>query len=134
METAKGVLTMKIEFIDNEHEKTYYMFCEMFGDKLEEYRYTIAYLLALDGVCRVHYKDLFDFDECVIKPEGLNEPWQTGSSMKTTRLMFNLWNGYCGEPQENQSNLYTPEELFSCGYARYYLQAIKLRFPWYTEE
>lgn len=127
-----------IIFYDKKHESYFYHFVDMFGSNIDEYRYAVAYLLALDGCCRAHYKDIFDFSEGVIKPEGLKEGWQTGTSSKTTRLIFNLWNGYCseGEPleEETPSCNYTPEHIFACSYAPYYWQAIKLRYPLYTEE
>ena len=129
---------MKIKFIDEEHKSNFERFCDMFGADLDEYRLAVAYLLALDSECCKHYKDIFDFDEQVIKPEGLNKGWQTGTSVKTTRLMMNLWNGYQyeGEPleEEKPSSYYTPEHIFACSYAPYYYQAIKLRYPDYTEE
>ena len=120
-----------ILFYNEEHESCFYKFVEMFGEKPDEYRLAAAYLLALDSECRRHYKDIFDFDEGVIKPEGLNREWQTGTSTKTTRLLFNLWNGYQSEGEERY---YTPEHIFACSYAPYYWQAIKLRFPFYVEE
>lgn len=41
-----------------------------------------------------HIADLFDFEKDVIKPFGtIYLPWQTGTSVKTTRLIFNLWSG-----------------------------------------
>lgn len=127
-----------ILFYNEEHENYFYKFVKMFGDKLDEYRITVAYLLSLDKVCRKHYEDIFDFEEQVIKPDGLRCAWQTGTSTRTTRLLFNLWNGYQseGEPleEEKPSTNYTPEKIFSCGYAPYYWQAIKLRFPLYVEE
>jgi hypothetical protein len=127
-----------ILFYDDDHERYFYYFCKLFGESLDEYRFTIAYLLGLDRVCREHYKDLFDFNKQVIKPEGINKAWQTSTSLKTTRLMFNLWNGYNseGEPleEETPSRYYTPEHIFSCSYAPYYWQAIKFRYPDYTQE
>lgn len=129
---------MEIKFYDEEHERYFDRFCDMFGESLDEYRLAVAYLLALNDDCRRHYKDIFDFDEGVIKPEGLTEGWQTSSSTKTTRLMFNLWNGYQSEDepleQEKNSPYYTPEHLFACSYAPYFWQAIKLRYPDYTAE
>ena len=122
---------MKIKFIDEEHKSNFERFCDMYGESLDEYRFAVAYLLALDKECCKHYKDIFDFDEQVIKPEGLNKGWQTGTSVKTTRLMMNLWNGY---QDEDEPSYYTPEHLFACSYAPYYWQAIKLRYPDYCEE
>ena len=127
-----------IKFRSEEHKENFERFCDMFGGNLDEYRLAVAYLLALDSECCKHYEDIFDFTEQVIKPEGLSKGWQTGTSTKTTRLMFNLWNGYQseGEPleEEQPSRYYTPEHLFACSYASYYWQAIKLRYPDYTAE
>lgn len=126
-----------MKFYDEEHEEKFVEFCQKMK-YLDEYHKAAAYLLSLDVVCRKHTTDLFDFSEDAIKPEGLSKGWQTGTSTKTTRLMFNLWNGYQyeGEPleEEQPSRYYTPEHLFACSYAPYYWQAIKLRYPDYTAE
>ena len=126
-----------MKFYDEKHEEKFVEFCQKMK-YLDEYHKAAAYLLALDVVCREHINDLFDFSEDAIKPEGLSKGWQTGTSTKTTRLMFNLWNGYQyeGEPleEEKPSSYYTPEHLFACSYAPYYWQAIKLRYPDYTAE
>ena len=127
-----------MKFRDTEHELTYNKILKKLEND-ECYHKSLAYLIALDTVCRQHISDMFDFEEDVIKPECcLNKPWQTGTSRKTTRLAFNLWNGYNseGEPleEEHLSPNYTPEHIFSCSYAPYYWQAIKLRYPEYTNE
>ena len=44
------------------------------------------------------------------------------------RQAFNLWNGFT---EEGRENLCTPEELFCCGYAPYFMEGIKLRYPEY---
>lgn len=126
-----------IKFYDDEHELTYNKLCNQMMS-LDCYHQTIAYLISLDSVCRQHIADMFDFEEDVIIPECLRKPWQTGTSKKTTRLAFNLWNGYNseGEPleEEQPSTNYTPEHIFACSYAPYYWQAIQLRYPEYTNE
>lgn len=43
----------------------------------------------------------------------------------------NLWNGFT---EEGRENLYTPEELFCCGYAPYFMEGIKLRYPEYCRD
>lgn len=107
--------------------------------KSDVYHMAVAYLLALDTVTRNHVSEIFDFDEDCIKLEGLEKPWQTGTSRKTTRLAFNLWNGCCSDGET-----YTDEEgynkdlpscnygvgaIFSCSYAPFYWEAIKIRYP-----
>lgn len=121
-----------IIFLDLEHQELYNKLCSTMSSRaaLDEYHLAAAYLMSLDTVCRKHTGDIFDFEEDSIKPEGLSKEWQTGTSSKTTRLMFNLWNGYT---TEEESKDYTPESLFACSYAPYYWQAIKLRYPCYAE-
>ena len=93
------------------------------------YHRALAYLLALDSECRKHTDDVFDYAEDGIRSDGLSKAWQTGTSRRTTRLAFNLWNGYCYDEDGNASSDYTPEALFVYGdYAPYYWQAIQLRF------
>ena len=69
----------------------------------------------------------------------LHKAFQTGTSMKTTRLAFNLWNGCYddGETYTNKdgyetelpSSYYTPDQIFNnAEYAPYYWQAIQIRF------
>ena len=61
------------------------------------YHRSLAYLLALDTVLFEHVEALYDFHEDGIKLEGLHKGFQTGTSKKTTRLAFNLWNGCADE-------------------------------------
>ena len=116
----------KILYHDAQHERAFPVVLSWMP-KVDEEHAAAAYLLALDID---HADSLFDFDGDMIRPEGLCEPWQTGTSTRTTRLLFNLWNGWSGD--EN-AYLCTPENLFCCEYAPVYWQAIKLRFPYYTE-
>lgn len=106
------------------------------------YHMSVAYLLALDTVTRRHINEIFDFNEDCIRPDAIHKPWQTDTSRKTTRLAFNLWNGCCtdgdtyadsaGYTADLPSGNYSVADIFSCSYAPYYWQAIKIRFPEYT--
>lgn len=133
---------MQIIFIDEKHEqlyKEYYNRMKYF----DEYHDAAAYLLSLDRVCREHTEDIFDFKGDAIKLQGLHQEWQTGTSAKTTRLLFNLWNGCYsdghtykdnkGYETELPSRYFTVDAIFSCSYAPYYWQAIQLRYPDYAE-
>lgn len=131
---------MTIKFRNEEHERSYRDLLSKMKSR-DGYHKATAYLLALDKVCNKHVSDLFDFEEDVIKPFGtLFLPWQTGTSVKTTRLMFNLWSGVSIDLDKSERaydetrKYYTPEEIFCCGYAPYFFEAIKLRFPEYTTE
>ena len=107
--------------------------------RLDCYHFSLAYLLALDKVLREHADEVFDFKEDGIKREGLHKAFQTGTSKKTTRLAFNLWNGCYddGETYTNKdgyktelpSSYYNPDQIFNnTEYATYYWEAIKIRF------
>ena len=124
-------------FADDKHEQLFNDLCTKMK-YLDNYHTAAAYILSLDKVCREHIEDIFDLKEDVIKPEGLCKAWQTSTSRKSCRLLFNLWNGYNSEgealEEEQPSANYTPENIFSCSYAPFYWQAIKLRYPDYTEE
>ena len=135
-------MTRPIKFYDELHEAKF----ASIGAKmkyLDEYHKAAAYLLSLDVVCREHIADLFDFDEDVIRPDGLEKDWQTGTSRKTSRLLFNLWNGHCSDGQKGKdedgyevelpSENYAVDNIFNCSYAPYYCEAIRIRFPIFFE-
>lgn len=122
-------------FKDIEHENNYHnYFLNMCSG--DEYHKSAAYLLALSETIRSHVNSVFDFSADVIKPECLQAAWQTGTSAKICRLLFNLWNGYDseGEPTEDEphSANYTPESIFCTSDLPYLLEAVKIRFSIYA--
>ncbi len=122
-------------FKDDNHKKAFYhLIDKMQLNHSDPERVALAYLLSLNEDCRSHIKDLYEFEERAILTEGLNKEWQTHTSIKTTRLAFNLYNGYSYDEQEETSEYYTPVHLFACSYAPYFWEAIKIRYPEYTEE
>ncbi len=134
---------MEIKYYDKIHKE---LFIEILSKmKIRDcYHISVAYLISLDKVCREHIDDLFDFKENHIKPDtAFNHGWQTSSSLKTTRLAYNLWNGYCtdGETYTDKngyesfliSNEYAVDNIFCCSYSPYYWQAVQLRYPEYTQ-
>lgn len=131
-----------IKFIDEQHEKRYAeMLGRMGGKSNDPYRKSVAYLAALDPVVFAHIEDIFSFEDSCIRPDNFNQGWQTSTSFKTTRLMFNLWNGRCsdgetytdqnGEEKELPSAYYAVDEIFSnAAYAPYFFEAVKIRFEY----
>lgn len=119
------------------HKADFYRFLKMMK-RQDSYHQAIAYLLALDDVMASNYTDVFDFAEDFIKIESaFNHGWQTGTSQKTTRLLFNLWNGCANDYDDDNgatSNYYTVDGIFCSCYAPYYWEAIKLRYPEYCAE
>lgn len=130
---------IEILFSSNEHKQFYY-------EKMNEVRYmdvyhkALVYCLGISADTRNHVSDIYDFKSGCVKPECLTEGWQTSGSVKVVRMAFNL---YCNgtpsvsedddfESQLKECRQYTVEELFCCGYAPYFWQAIKIRYPEYT--
>ena len=131
----------EIVFISKEHEKFYY-------EKLQEVRYQDEYHKALCyclGVCydtRRNIDRIYDFKTGQVKTECLQEGWQTSGSQKVVRMAFNL---YCNgtpsvydyedaEKQLTECRLYSVKDLFCCGYALYFWQAIQIRYPEYVKD
>ena len=127
-------------FYDEEHEELFNKLCEKMP-YLDGYHLSLAYLLTMDNVLREHISALYDEKKDVIIFEGLNKPFQTSTSSKTTRLAFNLWSGsvYDSDPPEAYidkngqkkyvpSKYYAPDNIFNCNYTPYYFEAIKMRF------
>jgi len=116
-----------IRFAEKEHKA---FFCEMLAKTRNNDAYHQAFFYAM-GICaetRRNIHTLFDFKEDGIRPEGLAAAWQTGGTRRLCRLAFNLWNGWTEEGKENRS---APYELFDCGFAPYFFEAIRLRYPEY---
>ncbi|MCD9025414.1 DUF6075 family protein [Cohnella silvisoli] len=116
-----------IRFRDAEHESFYY---RMLDERQcnDSYNRALFYTLGISRDTRSHIHDLFDFTNGGIKSKGLSASWQTGSSIRVSRLAFNLWNGWTEAGGERYS---TPHELFDCSYAPYFFEAIHLRYPDY---
>lgn len=96
------------------------------------YHRSAAYLMAL---VPMGYDDVFDFQQDMIKHEGLYAAWQTHSSIRATRLMFNLWNftnkDYAAENPETTYHHYTVEDIFyNLEYAPYFYEAVLIRYEW----
>lgn len=103
------------------------------------YHKALIYCLGISEDTRVNIDRIYDLRTGYVKTECFQEGWQTSGSVRIVRMAFNL---YCnGTPsvydyESEEAKLqeyagYTPEELFCCGYARYFWEAIKIRYPEY---
>lgn len=118
-------------FVDKTHKQFFEQKCQELG-KEDVYYKSIIYTLAMCETTREHFADIFDLENGEININSLNAPYQTGTSVKVTRLAFNLWNGCCYDSEEDfmqnkVSIKYSPNELFYCSYAPYFYQAIMIR-------
>lgn len=123
-------------FLNEEHQLFYEGKLKQVG-KCDVYYKSLIYTLSICSETRNHFKDIFDIDKCEIKVDCLNSEWQTSTSLKVVRLAFNLFNGFKYNSNDDIethtiSQYYNVDEIFSCRYAPYFYQAIKLRFPYYN--
>lgn len=123
-----------MKFRDKTHEQEFEALMQrMNADSRDVYRLALAYLITADKVCAEHIDNIYDFSERCIIPGCLSEGWQTGTSLKTCRLAFNLFNGGLGWCDDDDKCLVTPAEIFGCCLAPFYWEAVKLRYPEYTD-
>lgn len=120
----------EIKFTSKEHENFYKTMLQKSGNS-DSYHRAFFYCIGISDTVRRNVKQIFDFEQDRIKPDGLHEGWQTGGTVRITRLAFNFWNGYMEQGEERMS---TPYEMFDCSYAPYFYDAIKLRYPEYCRE
>ena len=129
-----------IIFKNREHEKFYKEYLQKCRYQ-DVYHMALVYCLGIDRDTRDHIKQIYDFKTGNVRPECLREGWQTSGSVKIVRMAFNL---YCNgtpsvynyddsdmERQLHEMSCYTVEDLFCCGYARYFWEAVKIRYPEY---
>jgi len=105
--------------------------------------YLKALIYAL-GICpdtRRRFDSLYNVKDKCIVPETLNSDWQTGGSLKVTRLAFQLFTDGTPSafldpdlPDVAECMRYSVSDIFCCGYAPFFVEAIKLRYPDYMKE
>ena len=126
-------------FADNEH----FVFYTEQSARLNPDRYLKALIYTL-GICpdtRRRFELIYDVNEMCIVPEILNSGWQTSSSLKVTRLAFQLFTDttpsaflFSDKPDVVECKRYSVSDIFCCGYAPYFVEAIKIRYPGYMRE
>jgi hypothetical protein len=96
-------------FVSDEHQQFYKNHADIVNCG-NDYA-ALVYTLGINHLCRKHFNQLYDQNRKRIIPDGLTEWWQTGASVKITRLAFNLFTGQVA-PGDDPAN-YAPMELFS---------------------
>ena len=95
------------------------------------YHRAFFYVMGIAPETRSNIRQMFDFKQDCIEPDGMHGGWQTSGTVRVCRLAFNLWNGYT-DPEH--SNAYSPEDLFCCEFAPYFMEGVKIRYPEYCRE
>lgn len=136
--SANSENTRTITFKNKEHEKFYKEYLSKCRYQ-DVYHKALVYCLGISEDTRNHVQSIYDFKTGCVKTECLHDGWQTSGSVKIIRMAFNL---YCnGTPsvfdyedadeQLSECGCYTVEDLFCSSYARYFWEAIKIRYPEY---
>lgn len=125
-------------FLDKEHEEFYNSNIEKTKSAEDPYRKALFYTLGLTEETRRNINTLYDYKERIIRFEGLNKGWQTGTSTKVTRLAFNLFNGFAGdtggEDTKYDGSDFTPYYLFGNSLMPYMFEAVKLLYSCYASQ
>lgn len=127
----------EIEFIDYEHEdfyKKHIAELERTG-KADVYHKSAIYTLGICETTRSNFNKILNLETDSTNIDSVQSAWQTGTSKRVTRMALNLWNSgnmyenRKAEKEDRVSKNYCVSELFCDGYARYFMQAVKLRYP-----
>lgn len=118
-------------FADEEHKSFYIQNVQRTKSQKDPYRKALFYTLGITGITRDCIEHIYDFNKNQIILKALNAAWQTGTTMRITRLAFNLYNGYLGETEE-EGYKFTPYYLFDTGLLPFMLEAIKVRYAEYA--
>ncbi len=121
---------MEIQFSSMAH-RDFYLENMMKCRNRDCYHQAFFYVMGIAAETRKNIGQMFDFKEDCIIPEGMYGGWQTSGTVKVCYLAFNLWNNYVEEGHEKR---FTPEDLFCCGFAPYFMEGLKLRYPEYCRE
>lgn len=135
--TATGAANTQAITFKNQKHRNFYMDSLQKCRRRDVYHKALVYCLGIDEDTREHLGQIYDFESGRVKPECLREGWQTSGSEKIVRMAFNL---YCnetpsvsvqkgGKAQIEECQQYTVENLFCCAYARYFWEAVKIRYP-----
>jgi len=127
-----------ITFNGKEHEEFFYYYLQKCR-RHDAYHAALVYCLGISRDTRENITRIYDFKNGLVKPECLSEGWQTSGSRRIVHLAFNL---YCNgtpsvygfedsEEQLDECKEYAVDEIFCCGYAPLFWQAIKIRYPEY---
>lgn len=122
-----NLMKSEIRFKDREHLAFYNMVLKQ-TRKDDPYHKAFFYVVGISSDTRNNIQKIFDFEEDCIRPDCINDGWQTSGTERITRLAFNLWNGW------NTDGYATPYDLFDCEFAPYFMEGIRLRYPEYCRE
>ena len=130
---------MDIVFADEAHERFFYeKVRELPNSRRDSEEIAMIYTLGICDKTRAAFSNIVDQRTFQVNPLVLFAGWQTSASVKVTRLAINLYTGFSQEVKRDDSiegyhigedsSDYAVEEIFDCPYAKYFLEAVKLRY------
>ena len=130
-----------MNFINDEHELFFINTLRKLQEKkqVDVYSASLAYTLGMCEETRKNFNRIFNIQDGEINIDSIGAPWQTDTSAKVTRMAFSLWNNCMYDSEQDAevktvSKNYNVGEIFSCSYAPYFYEGIKIRYPEYTKE
>ena len=139
MKKGEIKLEEKLKFYDEEH-KLFYMGKVAELEKLncnDNYYRALVYVLSMSPETRKKFRQIFNMKDGEINIDVLQENiWLENDSKKIIRLAFNLFNGCIydslksAEGKEASLN-YGINTIFASKYAKYFVEAIKIKYPDY---
>ena len=130
-----------MNFVDKEHEQFYNEKLKLLSQygKTDIYYQSLIYTLGICPTTRDNFDKIFNIKDGEIQIDSINGPFQTGTSEKVTRMAFSLWNRCMYDSEKDLENNkmssgYNPSEIFSCTYAPFFYEGLKIRYPEYTKE
>jgi len=122
-----------IRFADEMHKAFYMRQSQKL--KPDVYLRSLIYTLGICSDTRRNFDSIYDAHERAINLEAVCHAWQTGSSLKVTRLAFQLFTDstptvFLGDTDNiDECKRYSVSDIFCCSFAPYFIEAIYLRFP-----
>ena len=122
---------MDIVFADEAHERFFReKVRELPNSRRDNEEIAMIYTLGICDKTRAAFSKIVDQKTLQVNPLVLFAGWQTSASEKVTRLAINLYTGFAQEVYYIgvDSSVYAVGEIFDCPYAKYFLEAVKLRY------
>ena len=103
------------------------------------YHKALIYCLGISEDTRVNIDRIYDLRTGYVKTECFQEGWQTSGSVRIVRMALiytvTVHRAYMTMKVKKRNyksmQVVHRRELFCCGYARYFWEAIKIRYPEY---
>ena len=129
----------EILFKNQKHENFFYD--ALFQCRRQDvYHQALCYCMGISDDTRANANRIYDFKTGYINPDCLHDGWQTSGSRRIVLLAFNLYTD--GTPTVDSANAiddqlracreYSVSDIFCSGDAKYFWQAIRLRYPEYV--